>query len=191
MANKVSICSAALLQFGKDPINSFEEDNDRARLCSNLYPVEADSLLRENDWNCSLQRVVLAPMATPPAYGFAAQFELPGDFLRLVAVADARIDSPACRTFKVEGRRILASGTALPITYVFRSDESVWDSKLVELMIARMLWKLAYPVTASTSLRDELRGEYQRLATLARAVDSQENPSQSLSDDYTLLDARG
>jgi len=191
MATGVSICSAALLQLGKSPINDFNEDSDTARLCSNLYPVERDSILRENDWNCAIKRVILAPLADAPAFGFPAQFALPGDFLRLRAVGDYYVGTPNCQAFRVEGRRILASGTMLPVTYIWRNDqEATWDSKLVELMVARMLWKLAYPVTASTSLRDELKTEYQQMARLARAVDAQENPSEALSDDYTLLSAR-
>lgn len=190
MATSISICSAALLQFGKSPIASFEEPGDLARLCSNLYPSERDSILRENDWNCSIKRDVLAPMATAPVFGFSAQFQLPGDFLRMVSIGDYLVGTPYCQAFKVEGRRVLADATVLPIVYVYRSPEADWDSKLVELMTARMLWKLAYPVTQSTSLRDELKDEYQALAKAARAIDAQENPSQELSDDFTLINGR-
>lgn len=192
MATKVSICSAALLQLGKSTINSFEDTGDLARICSNLYPTERDSLLREHFWNCCITRTVLAPLATPPAYGYTAQFALPGDFLRLISVNDIYIEAaPQTRNFKVMGRNILASGTALPIEYVYRNEvEASWDSKLVELMTARMLWKLAYPLTQSTSLRDELKAEYVGMAKMARAIDSSEDPSQSLSDDFTLIDGR-
>jgi len=191
MATSVGICSAALLQLGKSPINDFEEDTDLARLCSNLYPIERDALLRENDWNCATRRVVLALLAEGPAFGFGAQFALPGDFLRLKSVGDQLIGSPNCMAFRIEGQRILASGTTLAPVYIWRNDqEASWDSKLVELMTARMLWKLAYPVTASTSLRDELKTEYQAMVRVARAIDSQENPSDALSDEYSLLTGR-
>ena len=190
MTTPISICSNALLQLGKAPISDFNEAGDAARLCSNLYPVERDSILRENDWNCSIKRDVLAPMVAAPAFGYTAQFQLPGDFLRMVSIDDVLVGSPLCREFKVEGRRVLASGTVLPIVYVYRSPEADWDSKLVELMTARMLWKLAYPVTNSTSLRDELKSEYQALAKAARAIDAQENPSEALSDDFTLITGR-
>ncbi|WP_241517307.1 hypothetical protein [Herbaspirillum aquaticum] len=57
-------------------------------------------------------------------------------------------------------------------------------------MTARLLWKLAYPITQSTSLRDELKGEYADLARVARNVDSQENPSPMLGDDSPLIMGR-
>jgi len=191
MASKISICSAALLQLGKAPISSFDSAGDTARLCANLYPMERDSILRENDWNCAVKRDILAPLATAPAFGFSTQFALPSDYLRMVQVGDYYVGMPECQSFKVEGRKILASGTVLPIVYVFRNDqEETWDSKLVELMTARMLWKLAYPVTQSTSLRDELKSEYYAMAKAARAIDAQENPSEELSNDFTLIDGR-
>lgn len=190
MATDISICSAALLQLGKAPIASFASPGDTARLCANLYPGERDSILRENDWNCAIKRDILAPMGAAPAFGFTAQFALPGDFLRMVSIGDYLVGMPQCQAFKVEGRAVLASGTVLPIVYVYRASEATWDSKLVELMTARMLWKLAYPVTQSTSLRDELKAEYVSMAKSARAIDAQENPSPALSDDFTLITGR-
>jgi len=192
LTTKVSICSAALLQLGKAPINSFEETGDLATLCANLYPMERDSILREHNWNCCIKQVVLAPLSTVPVSRFSAQFALPGDFLRLISVNDIYLgQAPQTEYFKVMGRNILASGTVLPIEYVFRNEvEATWDSKLIELMTARMLWKIAYPVTQSTSLRDELKAEYVALAKMARSIDSQEDPSQSLSDDFPLINGR-
>ena len=53
-----------------------------------------------------------------------------------------------------------------------------------------MLWKLAYPLTQSTTLRDELKSEYVDLAKMARNIDSQENPSPTLGDDSPLIMGR-
>ncbi|WP_232311070.1 hypothetical protein [Herbaspirillum autotrophicum] len=161
-------------------------------LCANLYPIERDSILREFPWNCSTTRTVLARLSVAPAFDFSSQFALPSDFLRLIAVGGTRIDSDGVARFKIEGRNILASGSSLPVEYVFKNyKEATWDSKLVELMTARMLWKLAYPVTQSTSLRDTLKDEYVKMAALARSVDSQENSAQELSDDFSLIESRG
>lgn len=40
MASSISICSNALLALGAHPINSFGENSEHARLCSNIYPTE-------------------------------------------------------------------------------------------------------------------------------------------------------
>ncbi len=192
MNTNISICSAALLQLGKAPIASFDDASDGAKLCANLYPAERDSLLREFAWNCVVKRAILAPSSTAPEFGFSAAFLLPSDFLRLVAVGDWRYGDPMGNRFRLEGRHILASGNALALEYVFRNEvEDTWDAKLVELMQARMLWKLAYPVTQSTTLRDTLAQEYKALAMMARSIDSQENPGDALGQGQSpLLAAR-
>lgn len=192
MTTSISICSAALLQLGKAPIASFNEPGDLARLCANIYPIERDSILREHRWNCAIKREILAPLTAVPAFGYSKQFALPGDFLRLISVGDTVLGAaPRVQFFKVMGRNILASGDTLHIEYVFRNEnEATWDSKLIELMAARMLWKMAYPVTQSTSLRETLKTEYEVLARAARSIDSQEDPSESLSDEYPLLEGR-
>lgn len=191
MTTAITICTSALIQLGKAPIASFRDPGDLARICANVYPAERDSLLREHPWNCVTKRVILAPSADAPAYGYSAQFVLPSDFLRLVSVGDTRYSRYTADCFKLEGGRILASGTSLHLEYVFRNEvEATWDPKLVELMQARMLWKLAYPLTQSTSLREELRNEYGALAKVARSIDSQENPSDTFGDEFPLLAGR-
>lgn len=129
-------------------------------------------------------------MVEVPKFGYAAQFQLPSDFLRLIAINDHLVDDDGCMAFKVEGNRILAQGSALRLEYVYRAPESLWDAKLVELMAARMLWKLAYPLTQSTSLRDTLKQEYVEMAKMARSIDSQENPSPKFGNDSPLLIGR-
>lgn len=191
IATDISVCSNAVLQLGKSAISSFDQGGDIAALCKSIYPQERRTLLREFAWNCVTDRTILAPMATKPAFRYSAQFAPPADFLRLIGVGGYQIGDPNCIDFKLEKGKILASGTALPIEYVFDNENvETWDSKLVELLSARMLWKLAYPLTQSTSLRDTLANEYKEMAKVARSIDSQENPSQELSDDFTLISGR-
>jgi len=192
--DKVSICSSALLQFGKGPIASFTpsgNNNDIIQLCANLYPQERDSLLREGFWNCAMTRAILAPDSTAPIYAYASRFKLPADFIRLYSIGDYLVGSLNCLDFRIEDGYILTVGTQLPIEYIYRNEvEATWDSKLIELMIARMMWKLAYPITQSASLRDQMRTEYERMAMVARSIDSQENPSQPMSDDFSFITGR-
>jgi len=104
-ATPVSICSNALLMLGDTPISSFDGSTKVASLADALYDSTRDSILRVHPWNCAVKRVTLNPDAEAPAFDFARQFTLPGDFLRTLQVGDraARPD------FRHEGRRILCS----------------------------------------------------------------------------------
>ncbi len=187
MATNVSICSSALVRLGDTPIASLAENTVRAMQCANIYPTERAALLRLHPWNCAIRRVLLAPMATAPAYGWTRQFALPGDHLRTLSVgrtADDRID------YETEGRRILANVDELPLRFVCDATEDAWDDLLVALMIQRMVWRLAYPVTKSTSKEEAERADYLLAEKRAKAVDGQENPPEELQWESEILASR-
>ncbi|QXI40435.1 hypothetical protein [Pseudomonas xantholysinigenes] len=185
LATGVSICSNALLMLGAQTINDFADQNnlDRAKLCANLYPFQRDSILRAHPWNCCIKRLLLAPNADKPAFGYPNAFELPADCLRVLEVG-----SGGCQIdYLVEGRSIQADTGSLELRYVFRNEnESTWDSHLVDLMTLAMAAVLAYPVTQSTSERDSREAKLAQAMRQAKAVDGQEDPPQTLGDERLL-----
>lgn len=190
MATGVSICSNALLMLGAQTINDFADQNnlDRAKLCANLYPSQRDSVLRAHPWNCCIKRIVLAPLADAPAFGYSAAFELPADCLRVLEVGTGGMQID----YLTEGRTILADTMVLELRYVFRNEaESTWDSHLIDLMTIAMAAVLAYPVTQSTSERDSREAKLVQATRQAKAVDGQEDPPQTLGDERLLTSRFG
>ena len=180
MATGVSICSNALLMLGAQTINDFQEPVDRAKLAANLYPTIRDDLLRTHPWNCTIKRVLLAPDATPPAFGYANQFELPADFLRVLEVGQAGIQID----YLVEGRSILADATSVELRYVYLNEvENTWDASLVGLLTLAMACAMAYPITQSAALQSTFEQKLSMAKKVARAVDGQEDPPQTLGDE--------
>lgn len=180
MATGVSICSNALLMLGAQTINDFNEPVDRAKIAANLYPTIRDDLLRTHPWNCTIKRVLLAPDATPPAFRYANQFELPADFLRVLEVSQAgyQID------YLVEGRSILADATSVELRYVYLNEvENTWDASLVGLLTLAMACAMAYPITQSSALQAAFEQKLAMAKKVARAVDGQEDPPQTLGDE--------
>lgn len=180
MATGVSICSNALLMLGSQTINDFNEPVARASIAANLYPTVRDDLLRTHPWNCTIKRVLLAPDATPPAFGYDNQFELPADFLRVLEVGQAGLQID----YLVEGRHILANATSVELRYVYLNPvENTWDANLVALMTLAMAAAMAYAITQSAAVRDSLKQELEMAKRVARAVDGQEDPPQTLGDE--------
>jgi hypothetical protein len=185
MATAVSIASNALLRLGANPINSFDEADesgsniDLARLAGNLWPTVRRQVLRSHPWNCALKRVLLSPDTTPPAFGAAYRFLKPGDWLRTVAVGEDT-DRISWRT---EGSYFLTDESALALVYLFDNDNpGTYDATLVAAMELAMAAALAYPVTKSTSLAQALADEVRGTAALARALDSDDDPPETLGD---------
>lgn len=186
MATAVSICSNALLMLGAQTINDLDEDLPRAQLAANLYESARDDMLRAHPWNCAIKRVLLAPNVVAPAFGYQFQFNLPGDYLRVLSVTSGR----AVVDYLVEGQMILSDCASLELRYVFRNDvEATWDSALVDIMTLAMVARMAYAITSSTSEAQARQQALEYALRKARAVDGQEDPPQTLGD-FPLLNAR-
>lgn len=186
MATEVSISSNAMLRLGADPISSFDEADEtgsnieRARLAANLWPTVRQSVLRSHSWNCATRRVVLSPDATKPAFGYANRFLFPSDWLRTLQVGQTEYDRPVFRT---EGREFLSDDAAFYLVYVYdNKNPGTYDSGLVLVMELAMAAALAYPVTKSTSLKDQCYQEYMQAAARARSTDGQDDPPETLGD---------
>lgn len=188
MTTAVSICSNALLMLGAQTINSFNDSAnlDRAKLCANLYPTVRNKLLRSHPWNCAVKRLLLAPDASAPVFGYSYQFQLPTDCLRVLEVGSggAQID------YLIEGRQILTDAASIELRYVFlNTDENSWDEALVHLATLAMAARIAYAVTQSASMEQTRTQEFQMALREAKAIDGQEEPPQTLGDER-LLSAR-
>lgn len=178
MTVSVSICSNALLMNGAKAINSFVDDNDRARLVSNLWPQIRDWLLRSHNWNCAVARVQLAPDVKVPEFDWPFQYTIPNDWLRTLQVGE--LGGPV--EYAHEGRKILCRENPLNLVYVFRQDEGSWDTALQFLATLAMAAITAYPLTQSASFaqgqfvlfRDEMKK--------VKAIDGQDIPPETLGD---------
>lgn len=178
MASDVSVCSNALVMLGGAPFSSFDEPKPHVRLAAVLYPSVRDDVLRKHPWNCATARVILAPLATRPAFDFNYQFQIPGDWLRTLQVGYK--GEPI--EYRSEGQRILADVTALPFVYTFRNTtEDTWSGNLIHVMELAMAAKMAYAVTSSSSVRDSQRDEYVRELKFAKAVDGQDDPPEEFA----------
>lgn len=179
MASDVSICSNALLMLGADPIASFTEGGKGARLASNLFPDQKRDFLRMHPWNAAMRRVRLAPEATPPAFGFKAQFLLPANCLRVIGIETGSY----APEFKVEGRRLLADATVLDLQYLEDIPADQFDANMAQAMTYRMAAAMAYAMTASASLAQSMAQEADMVIRRAKAADGQEGTTDTFMDD--------
>ena len=179
-SSDISIASNALQQLGDDPIASFAaSEGKRARLCGNLWPQVRDYLLRKHAWPCARKRTILAPESAEPEFDWGYAFTLPGDWMRTIQVGKRGERIP----HEIEGRRIYADTTALPLVYVWRNeDPALWDSLLCDLACAEMVARLAYPIAQSAILAQEMRKFADRALREAKAIAGQDNEPEDWGD---------
>ena len=188
MATEVSICSNALRRLGDDPITALTDDTERARLCNAFYVPSRDLVLRLHPWNFAVTRATLAQLSDTPAYEYSYQYALPADPYCLRVLEMQYKDY----VFKIEhyasqGRVLLTNESTAKILYIARvTDTAQFDSMFVDVLTAKLAVDLAYPVTNSVKLQEQMQRLFQQKLSEARSVDGQEGFIDDLvSDTFT------
>ena len=182
MASVVGICNGALNQLGATTILSLTEDSKNARLCNARFSEVRDAVFRSHPWNCLQKRVEVSSSTTVPAWGFSSAFTLPADCLRLLYIID--YDS----NHKVEGRKILSNTDTMKILYIGRiTDPNEYDELLRETLSASLAADIAYNITSSNPVAQNMYTLYQDKLRDARFVDSTEG--QNNAPDLGMTDS--
>ena len=169
MASTVDICNGALNQLGASTIISLTEDSKNARLCNARYTQVRDSLFRSHPWNCLQKRIQLASDTATPAWGFSYQFTLPSDCLRVLRIEDYDSD------YKVEGRKIVSNINSMKILYIARiEDPNEYDEILRETLSSALGADIAYAITSSNPVAQNMNQLFQSKLREARFVDATE-----------------
>jgi|TARA_R100001530_G_scaffold134315_1_gene108959 hypothetical protein len=186
MASFVEISSNALRLLGDDPIVSFGDDTERARLVNAIYEEMRDEVARAAIWNCCKARQILASLTETPAFGWAYYHQLPSNSLRVVDVrsGDIRIDH------EVEGRKLMTDTSSVNLIYIKRvTDPNEFDALFVSAYTARIAAELALPITGSNTVANAMWQLYERKVREARTIDSQEGTPATF-DAQLIVDAR-
>lgn len=180
---------------GEDRIISLDDDVKGARDAKAIFAIQRDAILGAYNWSFAKTRASLTALATPPAFQYALQFQMPSDCLRLIMVGDhyAGIDLTDYRgspteDYTIEGRKILTHLSApLNIKYVTRvTDTSQFNSVFTAAFAARLASKLAEPLTNSRGKREDAEREEKRQILEAIRSNAIELPPQKLADDEWL-----
>ena len=186
MASIEEIASNALRLLGDDPITSFSDDTERARLVNAIYEEMRDEVTRAAVWNCCKSRQVLASLSETPAFGWAYYHQLPADCLRVVDVlsGDTRIDHT------IEGRRLMTDVSSVNLIFLQRiTDPNELDVLFISAYTARIAAELALPISGSNTVATAMWTAYDKKITEARTIDSQEGTPANL-DAQSIMDAR-
>ena len=165
----LDIINTALISLGAPPVQSINEETTQARIIKAVWNLSLRAVLRAHPWNFAISRKILAPLTTPPAFGFGQVYALPEDWIRTLS---AEADS-----YKQEGRFVLCDVPgALPLRYVrFVNDPTLFDASFCDALAAHLAFKAAYPLTQSSTQQDLCWKAYDALLRLARSIDAQED----------------
>ncbi len=201
MASEVSICNLALGWLGANLITSLDDDNREAQLCKTNYPDIRDAVLEEREWTFAVRRIQLAPLVLPPVYGYAHQFLLPPDVLRILNLPNTQFTDPGSslliggglgasavgpdqqpqlNTFRKEsiedpsatGNVVLANTDTLIMRVIWRiTNVGLFSPLFVQCLAQRIAADLCIPLTQNRGLWVDMWNVYQNKLARASAMD--------------------
>jgi hypothetical protein len=182
-SSEVEIINLALIELGASTITARSDDSKEARTMNAIFDLVRDATLRDAPWNFAKTRASLTIHATPPVYGYGAQYQIPYDCLKLLY-----LEYPDVK-YVVENGFILTNDTAGPIKcqYVKRvTDVSKFDASFVMALAYSLAKEASYAITQSTTRVDQLSKMYEQKILDARSLTSQEGgtPPQVWADEW-------
>lgn len=178
---------------GAATITALTEDSKEARLSNRRFETVRDQVLRAHPWNAVIERKELAQDSSAPAFGFAHQYTLPTNpyCLRVLSFWNGNVDNEIAaydsqNMFKVEGRKVLSDETTCRIIYIARiTDTEQYDSLLSSTIAHKLASEVAYAITGSNSVAQQMFQLYQARLAEARSMDAAEGmPDKIISDTF-------
>ena len=180
MASEVEICNSALTRLGANTIVSFTDNTTEAKACSQIYERVRDAVLVSHPWNFAITRASLAKLTSVPSWGFANEFQLPTDCLRVLDVQDQSIK------YEIEGRKVLANIDPFNIKYITTvTATGYFSAQFREALEKKLALELSFLLVQSSTQQQLLQSEYNTALADARSFDAQEGgPNSYIYDDF-------
>lgn len=170
MASQIDICNLALVLVGEETLATLDESKS-GRLLNRLWDITRDDVLRDHPWNFAKKRTTLAQLADAPEWGYAYQYQLPVDCLRVIGLNGRETD------YRVEGGTIQTNEATCYLEYVARiEDPTLYDSRFVDALAAKLAARIAYPLSGSAAMAEKMAAVYEKALAGATGIDSQEDP---------------
>lgn len=164
--SKTDICNNAIGRIGAQRIMDIDDAASKsARICKNAYEINLREVLRLAPWNFAKDRVQLAELSTAPVFGWAKQYQLPTDFIRLIQFndLDAWQDEPS-DFYEIEGRKLLTDEETARIEYIkFVDDPNQYDALFTKALVVLLASEIAVPIRQDEGLAGKLLAEFTSL----------------------------
>jgi hypothetical protein len=148
---QLMIVNRGLQLVGSQPISSLQENSRGARAMNRAYYPVLWSLLRMGIWGFAKKRIQIAASSTPPAFGKANYYPLPGDFLDMAPPDDTFNNNYS--DWEIEGNQI-ASDDSSPIYVKYISSdvtEGMFDACFAEAFSASLAMNTCEEITQSNT----------------------------------------
>lgn len=155
----LDICNLALSRLGESPITAIDPNGSLpARMCYMHYHPVRREVLCAHRWSFATVSTTLQSAEEGTGDDtHQLRHSLPSDCLRVLGVNS--------RSWTLRGRAVYCSAPTIRLLYIADvEDTGLFEPLFVEALVLRLAWKLCIPLINSTTARQALGEEYQRIA---------------------------
>lgn len=188
--SEVEIYNRALQMLGAARVNSPTQNTRNAKACNAAYSMLRDALLREYRWTFAIRRASLAALAATPTHGPGYAYQLPTDFLRLLAPDDE--STPGIDDRMIEGQTLVTdSAGPIDIIYIARiEDTTLFSPSFTKALAADLAFEICQELTNSGTRKESLREDRKQAIRDAKRTHAIERRPQHARTD-SWIRARG
>lgn len=155
----LDICNLALSRLGESPIQKLDPNGSLpSRMCYMHYHPVRREVLCTNRWSfASVSTTLHSAEENHGDDTHQLRHSLPTDCLRVLGVNS--------RCWTLRGRAVYCPSSTIRLLYIADvEDTALFEPLFVEALVLRLAWKLCIPLINSTTARQALGEEYQRIA---------------------------
>lgn len=192
MTTKTEIINLALSMLSANTITAPTDDSEEAKLANLHYEPARDATLESHDWTFARIRFQPSLDATPPLFGYANQFTIPTEVLRVTScdrvdqspgnyrVGDT-VYQPEQVDWQREGTKILTNEDVLYCRGTRKvTDEASFSALFVHALAAKLAVLMALPLTQSNTIAQNMAGMFEVFIRDAVPRDAQQGRSKRI-----------
>lgn len=193
VASETDIANRALSKLGDARITDISQTNTKAaRAMNHRFQFIRDQVLAAYPWRFAMKRTTLAALSSAPEWGYAYQYALPADCLRLVTLGDISVNvetlgvmyrvgsdyTGSDAPFEIVGENIQTDIAApLKVEYVQQiADTGKFPDVFVEALASRLAYDACEELTQSNSKKNAAKEDEVMAIREARRVDALQRP---------------
>ncbi|CAB4186640.1 hypothetical protein UFOVP1329_15 [uncultured Caudovirales phage] len=151
------LANISLGHIGCNLIQSLDEESPQAEHCNRMWVFVRDALLRQRQWNFAMHRVSLSRLEDDPAFGWAAAYALPEDYILAVEWNGQKAGTGEAK-FDIEDGKLLCDDIErAELRYVRRiTATQKWDANFCEAFTFKLAAAIAPAISSSSSIADSM-----------------------------------
>ena len=178
MSTKISIWNRALRLLGGQRIAATTEDNEAARILTDIWDDILVEALAVYPWNFAIKRASLDLLDVAPIFGYTNAFQLPVDCLR---VLNTKNDD---EEWKREADTLVTDEGTCKIRYIaLITDVAKYSPGFCSALAIRLASEIAFPLTNNQNMAIEKFKEYEMKIKFLTSLEGKEGTREFIEDD--------